>query len=159
MQRQKGLDGLLRLARIILEARFAEQHAHMQVGHDQAVKRVIGGIRVFETQQPCPFALVDQRHGAAIDLPAAVFEQELAQLRAVAMRLADGKPVERQRHVASQNLEKITGKEFQMFAQQIRRQPLAGALIVLFCIEQIVNGWQQGFEGPEDADDFAGVVK
>ena len=75
MQRQKGLDGLLRLARIILEARFAEQHAHMQVGHDQAVKRVIGGIRVFETQQPCPFALVDQRHGAAIDLPAAVFEQ------------------------------------------------------------------------------------
>jgi TRAP-type C4-dicarboxylate transport system permease small subunit len=37
--------------------------------------------------------------------------------------------------------------------------PLAGALIVLFCIEQIVNGWQRGFEGPEDADDFAGILK
>ena len=37
--------------------------------------------------------------------------------------------------------------------------PVAGALIVLFCIEQLVNGWRNGFEGPEDADDFAGVVK
>ena len=37
--------------------------------------------------------------------------------------------------------------------------PIAGALIVLFCIEQIVNGWRHGFEGPEDADDFAGIVK
>ncbi|MGI8525051.1 MAG: TRAP transporter small permease [Pseudolabrys sp.] len=36
--------------------------------------------------------------------------------------------------------------------------PLAGALIVLFCVEQIVNGWRHGFEGPEDADDFAGIV-
>ena len=37
--------------------------------------------------------------------------------------------------------------------------PIAGALIVLFCVEQIVNGWQRGFEGPEDADDFAGILK
>jgi TRAP-type transport system small permease protein len=37
--------------------------------------------------------------------------------------------------------------------------PIAGALVVLFCIEQIVNGWRHGFEGPEDADDFAGIVK
>jgi TRAP-type transport system small permease protein len=37
--------------------------------------------------------------------------------------------------------------------------PLAGGLIVLFCIEQLVNGWRHGFEGPEDADDFAGIVK
>ena len=37
--------------------------------------------------------------------------------------------------------------------------PIAGALIVLFCVEQIVNGWRHGFEGPEDADDFAGIVK
>ena len=37
--------------------------------------------------------------------------------------------------------------------------PIAGALIVLFCIEQLVNGWRNGFEGPEDADDFAGIVK
>ena len=37
--------------------------------------------------------------------------------------------------------------------------PIAGALIVLFCVEQIVNGWCNGFEGPEDADDFAGIVK
>ena len=35
--------------------------------------------------------------------------------------------------------------------------PLAGLLIVLFCIEQIVNGWHNGFEGPEDKDDFAGI--
>jgi TRAP-type C4-dicarboxylate transport system permease small subunit len=37
--------------------------------------------------------------------------------------------------------------------------PIAGALVVLFSIEQIVNGWLHGFEGPEDADDFAGIVK
>jgi TRAP-type transport system small permease protein len=35
--------------------------------------------------------------------------------------------------------------------------PLSGALIALFCIEQMVNGWRNGFEGPEDRDDFAGV--
>ena len=28
---------------------------------------------------------------------------------------------------------------------------------LLFCIEQIVNGWRHGFEGPEDEDDFAGI--
>ncbi len=37
--------------------------------------------------------------------------------------------------------------------------PISGALIVLFSLEQIVNGWRHGFEGPEDADDFAGIVK
>ncbi|HTQ82483.1 MAG TPA: TRAP transporter small permease [Pseudolabrys sp.] len=37
--------------------------------------------------------------------------------------------------------------------------PVSGALIVLFCIEQLVNGWRHGFEGPEDADDFAGILK
>jgi TRAP-type C4-dicarboxylate transport system permease small subunit len=37
--------------------------------------------------------------------------------------------------------------------------PVSGALIALFCIEQIVNGLQRGFEGPEDADDFAGVQR
>ena len=35
--------------------------------------------------------------------------------------------------------------------------PLSGALITLFCIEQIINGWRHGFEGPEDQDDFAGI--
>jgi len=28
--------------------------------------------------------------------------------------------------------------------------PLAGALIALFAIEQLVNGWRHGFAGPED---------
>jgi TRAP-type C4-dicarboxylate transport system permease small subunit len=37
--------------------------------------------------------------------------------------------------------------------------PLAGVLIALFCIEQIVNGWRNGFEGPEDSDDFSGIQK
>jgi TRAP-type transport system small permease protein len=37
--------------------------------------------------------------------------------------------------------------------------PIAGALIVLFALEQIINGWRHGFPGPEDADDFAGIVK
>jgi len=32
-----------------------------------------------------------------------------------------------------------------------------GALIVLFCIVQIVNGWQHGFEGPEDNADFGRI--
>jgi TRAP-type C4-dicarboxylate transport system permease small subunit len=37
--------------------------------------------------------------------------------------------------------------------------PLSGALIVLFCLEQLINGWRHGYEGPEDADDFAGILK
>jgi len=37
--------------------------------------------------------------------------------------------------------------------------PIAGALIVLFSVEQIINGWRHGYEGPEDADDFAGVFR
>jgi TRAP-type C4-dicarboxylate transport system permease small subunit len=32
--------------------------------------------------------------------------------------------------------------------------PLAGLLIGLFTLEQLVNGWQHGFEGPEDADNL-----
>jgi TRAP-type C4-dicarboxylate transport system permease small subunit len=36
--------------------------------------------------------------------------------------------------------------------------PISGALIVLFCVEQLINGWNRGFEGPEDRDDFAGIV-
>jgi TRAP-type transport system small permease protein len=30
--------------------------------------------------------------------------------------------------------------------------PISGALVVLFMIEQIVNGWNNGFEGPEDKE-------
>ncbi|HEY4985835.1 MAG TPA: TRAP transporter small permease [Bradyrhizobium sp.] len=37
--------------------------------------------------------------------------------------------------------------------------PVAGALIVLFCVEQLVNGWRNGFEGPEDDDDFTEAIK
>ena len=33
--------------------------------------------------------------------------------------------------------------------------PIAGALIALFTIEQLVNGWQHGFEGPEDNENLA----
>ncbi len=32
--------------------------------------------------------------------------------------------------------------------------PAAGVLIALFTIEQLVNGWRHGFEGPEDADNL-----
>jgi TRAP-type C4-dicarboxylate transport system permease small subunit len=31
--------------------------------------------------------------------------------------------------------------------------PVAGVLIALFTIEQLVNGWKHGFEGPEDRDE------
>ena len=30
--------------------------------------------------------------------------------------------------------------------------PVAGVLVALFTIEQIVNGWKHGFEGPEDQE-------
>ena len=30
--------------------------------------------------------------------------------------------------------------------------PITGVLITLFTIEQLVNGWKHGFEGPEDMD-------
>ena len=36
--------------------------------------------------------------------------------------------------------------------------PAAGVLILLFTIEQLVNGWQHGFEGPEDRDDLPQFV-
>lgn len=32
--------------------------------------------------------------------------------------------------------------------------PAAGVLILLFTIEQLVNGWRHGFEGPEDQEDL-----
>jgi len=35
--------------------------------------------------------------------------------------------------------------------------PVAGVLIFLFSVEQLVNGWKNGFEGPEDADDVPAV--
>jgi TRAP-type transport system small permease protein len=28
--------------------------------------------------------------------------------------------------------------------------PISGALIALFCVEQMINGWRHGFDGPED---------
>ena len=31
--------------------------------------------------------------------------------------------------------------------------PAAGVLVALFTIEQLINGWKNGFEGPEDRDD------
>jgi len=36
--------------------------------------------------------------------------------------------------------------------------PFAGALVALFTVEQLVNGWRNGFEGPEDADDLPETV-
>jgi TRAP-type C4-dicarboxylate transport system permease small subunit len=37
--------------------------------------------------------------------------------------------------------------------------PAAGLLIGLFTLEQIVNGWKNGFEGPEDRDDSREAVE
>ena len=36
--------------------------------------------------------------------------------------------------------------------------PVAGVLIALFTIEQLVNGWKHGFEGPEDRDEIREAV-
>jgi TRAP-type C4-dicarboxylate transport system permease small subunit len=30
--------------------------------------------------------------------------------------------------------------------------PISGGLIIVFCVEQIFNGWKNGFEGPEDTE-------
>jgi TRAP-type C4-dicarboxylate transport system permease small subunit len=35
--------------------------------------------------------------------------------------------------------------------------PIAGALMVLFCIEQLINGWAHGFEGPEDSEEYVEI--
>lgn len=37
--------------------------------------------------------------------------------------------------------------------------PISGALIALFCIEQLINGWIGGFEGPEDSEFMVEPVK
>jgi len=31
--------------------------------------------------------------------------------------------------------------------------PISGVLIFLFTLEQLINGWKNGFEGPEDQED------
>jgi TRAP-type C4-dicarboxylate transport system permease small subunit len=36
--------------------------------------------------------------------------------------------------------------------------PAAGVLVALFTIEQLINGWKNGFEGPEDRDDSRELV-
>jgi TRAP-type C4-dicarboxylate transport system permease small subunit len=36
--------------------------------------------------------------------------------------------------------------------------PVSGVLIALFSIEQLVNGWKNGYAGPEDADDTREVI-
>ena len=36
--------------------------------------------------------------------------------------------------------------------------PAAGVLIMLFTIEQLINGWKHGFEGPEDLDNLPQAV-
>ena len=36
--------------------------------------------------------------------------------------------------------------------------PIAGVLILLFTLEQLICGWQNGFEGPEDRDDTREAV-
>ena len=33
--------------------------------------------------------------------------------------------------------------------------PVAAVLVALFTVEQLINGWQHGFEGPEDDDNVA----
>jgi TRAP-type C4-dicarboxylate transport system permease small subunit len=37
--------------------------------------------------------------------------------------------------------------------------PGSGVLIALFTIEQLVNGWKNGFEGPEDRDDSREAIE
>ncbi len=29
--------------------------------------------------------------------------------------------------------------------------------MVVFCIEQLVNGWSHGFEGPEDSEEYVEI--
>jgi TRAP-type C4-dicarboxylate transport system permease small subunit len=36
--------------------------------------------------------------------------------------------------------------------------PIAGVLIFLFTLEQLICGWKNGFEGPEDRDDTRELV-
>ena len=36
--------------------------------------------------------------------------------------------------------------------------PVAGFLVGLFTLEQLINGWKNGFEGPEDRDDSREAV-
>ncbi len=37
--------------------------------------------------------------------------------------------------------------------------PIAGLLIFLFTVEQLINGWKHGFEGPEDREDAMEFVE
>jgi TRAP-type C4-dicarboxylate transport system permease small subunit len=37
--------------------------------------------------------------------------------------------------------------------------PISGVLIALFMIEQLVNGWKHGFEGPEDTEDIVEQIQ
>jgi TRAP-type C4-dicarboxylate transport system permease small subunit len=37
--------------------------------------------------------------------------------------------------------------------------PIAGVLIFLFTLEQLINGWKHGFEGPEDKEETRELVE
>ena len=37
--------------------------------------------------------------------------------------------------------------------------PISGVLIFLFTLEQLINGWKNGFEGPEDQEDTVELVE
>ena len=37
--------------------------------------------------------------------------------------------------------------------------PISGVLIFLFTLEQLINGWKNGFEGPEDKEDTVELVE
>jgi len=36
--------------------------------------------------------------------------------------------------------------------------PISGVLVALFSVEQLVNGWKNGYAGPEDKDDTREVI-
>lgn len=80
IERQKGDDRLLGPGGKILVRRLAQQHAHMQIRNDEAVKTAIRLFGVIETQVAGTATRLDQSTGAAVDLATAAFQQQIAKL-------------------------------------------------------------------------------
>nr|AAA26292.1 ORF2 [Sinorhizobium meliloti] len=89
----------------------------MPVRDDEAVKCAIGLIGVVESEETGLAARFEQRSRPASDLPAAALLQHVAELRAFPARLSDRQPVERQRHVACQHVEKVLRESDEMHPQ------------------------------------------
>ena len=61
------MNSLLCLARIVFQAIFAQQHAHMQIRNDEAVECVVRAIGIWKAQETGTTACFHKADGTAVE--------------------------------------------------------------------------------------------